>query len=162
MQTNGTARSAQTLQLVYYHQYVAVVSYSIVVGGGNISPTFTYTSFGAHAESRASPASRQTCGSTRASSYSMTNPLAGSGASERWMHRRTNSKGRLRHAEPDADVLPSVPGHVGYSIVGGGEFIASGFTGPPVFRAAEFGNPVSLPLSSPPSSDGSTQVRAIT
>jgi hypothetical protein len=81
--TSGAATAGQTVAISYYHQYLEGFSFS-VSGGGTAyeSPSVQYTSFGA-------PASNTTSGVAQGwadagTSYSLTNPLVGSSAAERW------------------------------------------------------------------------------
>jgi Divergent InlB B-repeat domain len=78
--TTGTAISPQTINLVFYHQYLVIFNFNIIGGGtGNSPPTITCQQFGR----QITPAvGAQTW--TDAAPYSFSNPLAGSSSSERW------------------------------------------------------------------------------
>jgi len=78
--TTGTAISPQTINLVFYHQYLVIFNFNIIGGGtGNSPPAITCQQFGR----QITPAvGAQTW--TDAAPYSFSNPLAGSSSSERW------------------------------------------------------------------------------
>jgi hypothetical protein len=78
--TTGTAISPQTINLVFYHQYLVTFNFSIIGGGtGNSPPSVTCQQFG----SQITPTmGTQTWAD--AAPYSFSNPLTGSSSSERW------------------------------------------------------------------------------
>jgi hypothetical protein len=80
----GLASSAQSEAITYYHQYLEAVNYSVLGGGsGYTPPLLEGQQFGASAvvPLGSSPATVWLDSQT---AYSGTNPLPGSGASERW------------------------------------------------------------------------------
>jgi Thermopsin len=81
---NGSSSSAGPESITYYHQYLETVSYSVGGGGSGYSaPALSGQEFGAAVSLPVgtSPASYWLDAATV---YSATNPLAGSGSSERW------------------------------------------------------------------------------
>lgn len=86
--TSGTALRSESLSLAYYHQYLISVSYS-VDGGGTSSPTtFSYVLFGE--STSANTTGQQQNFWADDGPYSVTNPLVGSTATERWYARAGN------------------------------------------------------------------------
>lgn len=81
--TSGTVSSTASYSFVYYNQFYVPVSYSIADGGsGYTAPTLTYYSFGT--QTQYTLTTTATSFWIDANSWSVTNPLAGSGTSERW------------------------------------------------------------------------------
>jgi hypothetical protein len=78
--TTGTAISPQTINLVFYHQYLVTFNFSIIGGGTGYSPpAITCQQFGSQITSTMGT---QTWAD--AAPYSFSNPLTGSSSSERW------------------------------------------------------------------------------
>lgn len=82
--TSGIVTGPQTILFNYYHQFLETFSYAVVGGGSSYSaPTFTANRFG-------SPLARVLATTPTSewfdagSSWSVTNPLGGSTATERW------------------------------------------------------------------------------
>ena len=82
-QTSGVISSSDNIVAVYYHQYLLNVSYSLTGGGNPEVPTFTSAAFGSPVSQTLSTNS-QGLWVDNSASYSLTNPLAGSTAAERW------------------------------------------------------------------------------
>jgi hypothetical protein len=77
--TSGAATAGQTVALMYYHQFMVIFGYSVAAGGSAYAPpSIQFTSFGARMEGTQGWVDAGT-------SYSFTNPLDGSTASERWL-----------------------------------------------------------------------------
>ncbi len=81
--TTGTVASAQTIVFAYYHQYLQTLSYSVIGGGSPFAPTFTADHFGAPF-SQILTTTPTGYWFDNGASWSGTNPLSPSGASERW------------------------------------------------------------------------------
>ncbi len=82
--TSGIVTGPQTILFNYYHQFLETFRYAVVGGGSDLSaPTFTANQFG-------SPLARVLATTPTSewfdagSSWSVTNPLGGSTATERW------------------------------------------------------------------------------
>jgi len=133
---SGTASSYQTVQLSYYHQYLATFSYAISGGGGGSStPTVEYVQFGS---TKTSPFNVPLWADA-ASTYMVDSPLPGSTSTERWV-------------TPYETNQVSMPGTIGlryyhqfsfaasYSLVGGGS------PSPPTLTGTELGAPFSVSL----------------
>ena len=82
--TSGTVDSSNTISLLYYHQFRMTLSYSVVGGSsGSSPPSFTARQFGSSAsQGLTTTATGYWFDATY--SWSVTNPLGGSGATERW------------------------------------------------------------------------------
>lgn len=78
----GTLTGSQTLNFVYYHQYLISVSFSLIGGGTPTPPTFSYTSFGTGTS--ASLVTQQQNLWADSGPFAATNPLVGSTSTERW------------------------------------------------------------------------------
>jgi hypothetical protein len=77
--TSGAATAAQTVSLVYYHQFLVDFAFSVVGGGTAYSPpSASFTAF-------AAPAKGSQGWVDAGSAYNYTNPLAGSTPVERWL-----------------------------------------------------------------------------
>lgn len=87
--TSGTVSTQQSVSLVYYHQYSVGASYAIAGGGAPGLPALTYSSAGS-GQNLALSGNSQSVWADAGSSFSATNPLSGSGASERWFSVGTN------------------------------------------------------------------------
>ena len=82
--TTGTAASASTVSITYYHQYLETLSYSVAGGGSGYSaPSLSAQEFGAAVSLPlgSSPSSYWLDSDT---AYSATNPLGGSTSTARW------------------------------------------------------------------------------
>jgi len=82
---SGTITSSRTLTFTYYHQFLQTLSYAVVGGGSSYSaPTFAATRFGGSV-----PQTLSTSASgywfDSGSTWTLTNPLAGSTSSEQWI-----------------------------------------------------------------------------
>ncbi|MHB2035513.1 MAG: InlB B-repeat-containing protein [Nitrososphaerales archaeon] len=85
---SGSAISATTINLAYYHQFLVMFAYSVLGGGSSYAaPTATAVQFG----SKISIASGQKAWVDAGSPYSFTNPLAGSTKAERWEASNSSS-----------------------------------------------------------------------
>ena len=87
---SGTVSGSVTTAYVYYNQYSYTLSYSIIGGGSSTAPTLTATQFG----SSYTPTLTTTATAywlDNGQSWSVTNPLGGSGPSERWDSSQTIS-----------------------------------------------------------------------
>jgi hypothetical protein len=88
--TSGTVASSQTIAFLYYHQYLMTLSYSVSGGGSPSAPSFATNQFGSSA-----PQTLTTSATgywfDSGSSWSLTNPLGGSGPSERWQSSQPTS-----------------------------------------------------------------------
>jgi len=80
--TSGTATSSQSLEFVYYNQYMQTLSYSVLDSSIPPAPTFIANQFGARFDQVLSTAAIGYW-FDGGSSWSVTNPIAGS-AGERW------------------------------------------------------------------------------
>jgi len=79
--TGGVAKSAQTLQIVYYAQYEVSFGFSVLGGGSGFSPpSVNYTSFGSPMTALANG----TVWADAGSRYQFQSLLPGSAGSERW------------------------------------------------------------------------------
>jgi hypothetical protein len=68
----------------YYHQFNVTYEYTLLGGAGSSSaPTFSYTQYGSTATATAST-TPNTAWADNTGTWSFTNPLTGSGSSERW------------------------------------------------------------------------------
>ncbi len=86
---SGTVTTQQTVSLVYYHQYSVSAAYTVSGGGAPGIPALAYSSAGSGQSIQLAGAS-QSVWADAGSSFSATNPLSGSGASERWFSDGTN------------------------------------------------------------------------
>ena len=87
--TSGTVLTPQTLSFVYYHQYSVGASSTIAGGGSPGASLLTYTGFGS-SQSLQLSATLQSVWADAGTQYSATNPLSGSGTTERWFATGTN------------------------------------------------------------------------
>ncbi|MCS4540508.1 MAG: hypothetical protein HYU03_07455, partial [Thaumarchaeota archaeon] len=85
--TSGTALRSERVSLVYYHQYLVSVSYTVDGEGTPSPPTFSYELFG---KSTSANATSQQNFWADDGPYAVTNPLAGSIDTERWYARAGN------------------------------------------------------------------------
>jgi len=83
MASSGIATSPQTIALNYYHQYLVSISYAILGAGNPGPPSLSFSSFGS-GSLLALSGSSQSFWADAGSTYSSTNPLAGSTSTERW------------------------------------------------------------------------------
>ncbi|MCL4339702.1 MAG: hypothetical protein M1388_01070 [Thaumarchaeota archaeon] len=137
----GTATSAGTVDPAYYNQYYVPVSYSIVDGGtGYSAPTLTYYSFGT-----STPYTMTTTATSLwmdANSWSVTNPLTGSGSTERW---ETNAvvSGTISGTSPiDPAYYNQYYITLSYAVIGGG----TGYSAPTA-TGSEYGSSYSPTLT---------------
>jgi len=88
--TSGTSSAGGSASPVYYHQYSYTLSYSISGGGSPTAPALITVQFGsAYTPSLTGSATAYWLDSGQ--SWSVTNPLGGSGSSERWDSSQTAS-----------------------------------------------------------------------
>ncbi len=79
---SGTLAAPATITVVYYHQFSVTFGYTVLGGGsGYAAPTLATTQFGVSASVGTSIAAWIDAGA----SYAFTNPLSGSGSTERWI-----------------------------------------------------------------------------
>jgi hypothetical protein len=89
--TSGTISSSQTIAYTYYNQYSFTLNYSVSGGGsGYSSPTLTAVQFGSSYTPTLSTTGTQYW-LDNGQSWSITNPLSGSGSSQRWQTTQTVS-----------------------------------------------------------------------
>jgi hypothetical protein len=81
--TSGMISSSGNINVEYYHQYLTTASYSVIDGGTPGAPTFTATAFGSDL-TQTLTTQRQDLWVDSSASYSITNLLSGSTATERW------------------------------------------------------------------------------
>jgi hypothetical protein len=123
-QTNGTATTAQAIELTYYHQYQAGVRYSLS-GAAAPAPNFAFTAFGApqNASTSMQPTAFWVDAGTQ---YGMTNPLRGSNSQERWVTGDTVNG----TATSSFSLMPTYQQQylvsVRYSTIGGGNITSGG------------------------------------
>jgi Divergent InlB B-repeat domain len=140
--TAGVVGSAQTINFAYYHQDFVTFAISVQGGGSGYSPPeVSYLVFGASSTTPSGVGVWADAGS----SYSFSNPLPGSQASERW------------YAGPSANGLVTLAGTisvayyhqfaitVSYQVEGGGS------PSPPTVSGTYLGQVQSNPLSGTPS-----------
>jgi hypothetical protein len=135
--TSGAATGGATISLAYYHQYFVTFGYS-VIGGGTvyIPPSEQFQESG-----------NQTTGSQgwadAGSSYSFTNPLAGSTAGERWFSQEAT--GAVTSAGPiNATYYRQYTLTLSFTVSGGGSYDS------PLLSSTSFAAPASAQLSAAP------------
>jgi hypothetical protein len=82
--TSGTVTGAITIAPAYYHQYLVVFQYTVSGGGSLTAPTSYYTQFGGALTKSAAANTSVSDWVDAGAAVSYTNPLGGSGVSERW------------------------------------------------------------------------------
>jgi uncharacterized repeat protein (TIGR02543 family) len=82
--TSGTVTGAITIAPAYYHQYLVVFQYTVSGGGSPTAPTSYYTQFGGALTKSAATNTSVSDWVDAGTAVSYTNPLGGSGVSERW------------------------------------------------------------------------------
>ena len=87
--TSGTVTSEVSVSLIYYHQYSLSASYTVAGGGSPGQPALAFASLGGGQTIPMSGTS-QSVWADAGSSFTATNPLSGSGASERWFSPGSN------------------------------------------------------------------------
>lgn len=141
--TSGTVSGSAALAPAFYHQYSATLSYSVLGGGGPTAPTLTSTEFGA-AYAPAITTSPTVYWLDSSTSWSLTNPLGGSGSTERW---ETNS-GTSGTVSGPSTQAPSYYHQslytLSYLLVGGGTPAA------PLLTSTQFGAQYAPPLTNSP------------
>ncbi len=120
----GTIAGAATVTDTYYHQFSVTFSYTVLGGGsGYTAPTVATTQFGAGASVATGAATWIDAGA----SYSFTNPLSGSGTTQRWIS--PSAGGTLTAAGTlTASYYHQFLVNFSFTVVGGG----SGFSAPAV------------------------------
>ena len=117
--TSGVAGADQTIKIVYYHQYLEEISYTILGGGANFeSPELTFINYG-RPNSVILGTSSLGIWVDVGTQWNATNILAGSGTLQRWV---SNSSSGLFSAQENL-ILPYYHENlvaVGYSVIGGG------------------------------------------
>ncbi len=78
----GSISSEPTIRIQYYHQVMMTVSYSVLGGGSPSAPTFSYFYVGAGSSIGLTGNPKSVWLDTN--NYSVTDPLVGSGSTERW------------------------------------------------------------------------------
>jgi len=125
---SGTIAGSATITVAYYHQFSVTFGYAVLGGGsGYATPTVATTQFGVGVSVPTATATWIDAGAA----YSFTNPLGGSGTTQRWIS--PSASGTVSAAA----TLTASYHHqflVGFSftVVGGG----SGFTAPAVSYAS--------------------------
>jgi hypothetical protein len=137
--TNGTSSSPGAVDVTYYHQYPATVSYSLN-GAAAPGPEFSYVSGGAAADVKLTLGTAAEVWADAGTQYSLTNPIAASNSQERW-EAVNDVNGTISGA---AQIAPTYFQqylvNAGYSVVGGGN------PGGPRFNGTSFGQPFSTTL----------------
>ncbi len=83
--TSALTAGGNTYPKLYYHQYLITFQYSVSGGGSPTAPAVTYTQFGISGNTvNATTTGGSGVWVDAASTYTYTNPLLGSGSSERW------------------------------------------------------------------------------
>jgi hypothetical protein len=117
--TSGAASADQTIKIVYYHQYLESISFTVLGGGSNFgSPELTFANNGR-------PNSILLAGSVlgiwvdAGTAWNVTNPLPGSGSLQRWVGNVSrglfNSQQNLTLPYFHENLVA-----VSYSVIGGG------------------------------------------
>jgi len=134
---SGTATSAQTISMVYYHQFNVPFNYAVNdQSSGYFSPTFSYIQF--------SSSSSATSGSIvwvdANSAYSYQVQLTGSSQNERWL---TNAPSGTVASSAGITIsyYHQYLENVSYTVFGGGT------PGAPTFTSTSLGSPTSITLS---------------
>ena len=91
---SGTVSAASTINPTYYHQYAITASYSVSGEGSPTAPTITSTLFG-KADSFSVAISPTTYWLDEGASWTLTNPLSGSSAGERWFTNQSSVSGTV-------------------------------------------------------------------
>jgi hypothetical protein len=119
-QTAGTATGSQTLNLVYYHQFLVTIEYTLAGRGSPPSPLLSSLAFGSSFMTQASATSPTGVWVDSGALYTITNPLSGSTSTERWQAGGSTS-GTI---SSPTSVFPTYYHQFGYaasySLVGGG------------------------------------------
>ncbi len=140
-QASGTVSSAQTIVFVYFHQFLDAFAYFIVSGGSPTAPTLTYTSLGSSSAATLS-ATSTSFWTDAGSAWSMTNPLVGSSATERWLsNSASGSVSSTTIQSVTVTYNHQFRWTLSYSVNGGGAPTA------PTFTANQFGTPFSQILT---------------
>ncbi|MGA1974842.1 MAG: hypothetical protein ABSG92_04335 [Conexivisphaerales archaeon] len=136
----GVVGSSASFFATYYHQYALTYSYGISGGGSPTAPTLTATQFGSgYTPTLTSSATAYWTDSGQ--SWSVTDPLSGSGTSETWDTAQTTS-GTVSGATTTAfTYYHQYYETVSYSISGGGSPSA------PSFSYYQFGSPQSVTVT---------------
>jgi hypothetical protein len=135
----GTATSAQTISLVYYHQYSVLFAFSVLDGGSGYSPpTVTFTQFGIKQTSQLAKLWADAGGS-----YSYPPQLPGSTSDERWSSQ-SNSGVVSSTATVNGSYYHQYQISFSYSTTGGGS------PTPPTLISTQFGSAFSVGLTTAP------------
>jgi hypothetical protein len=140
---NGTIIGAQTLDVMYYHQFSVNFTYTVVGGGSPASPSVGFTQYDSSASvnALASPGAQAWVDS--GSAYSYANPLSGSTSTERW-----DTDSAMGSISATGNMNPSFYHQfeqtISYSVVGGGTPTA------PAFTSNQFGTSFSQTLTTSP------------
>ena len=135
----GTVSSSAALSPTYYHQYAFTAPYSVSGGGSPSPPVLTASSFGSTLTATLS-SSPQSLWLDAGASFSLTNPLGGSGATERWY--TASATGKVASAVSSLVYFHQYLVSAGYSVVGGGSPSA------PTLNSTALGASTSIALSS--------------
>jgi hypothetical protein len=95
---SGTLRFAGTLAFTYYHQYLVNFGFAVEGGGNYTAPSITIGQFGYQVVANSGHSAGPEFWADAGSSYSYTNPLDGSSASERWV--APSASGIVTSADP--------------------------------------------------------------
>jgi sugar lactone lactonase YvrE len=115
--TTCTVTSAAPVSIAFYHQYSFTATYTVSGGGSPTAPTLTSTSLGSPTTTLLS-AGGQAVWLDSGASFSLTNPLGGSTASERWY--TSQATGKVSGAVATLVYYHQYLATASYSIVGGG------------------------------------------
>jgi hypothetical protein len=87
---SGKASGSKTIVFTFFHQYNQTVSYAVVGGGSPPAPSFTANQFGKRVAEKLASAAKGYWFDA-GSAWSVTNPLTGSSASQRWIASQSTS-----------------------------------------------------------------------
>jgi len=141
--TTGSVTSTASISITYYHQYSFTATYSVSGGGSPAAPTLTSTSLGSPTTMLLSSGG-QSVWLDAGASYSLTNPLSGSTASERWYTPRAT--GTVSGAVASLVYYHQYLATVSYSVIGGGT------PAPPTLSSTSSADASAVTLSNSPSS----------
>ncbi|MDG6968264.1 MAG: hypothetical protein JRN50_02260, partial [Nitrososphaerota archaeon] len=112
----------------YYNQYSFTFSYSVIDGGSPPPPTLSCTQFGsAYSPSLTGASTPYWCDASQA--WSVTNPLGGSGSTERWDSAQTTSGTASAAVTTAYAYYHQYLQTLSYSVIGGGSPTAPTATG---------------------------------
>jgi hypothetical protein len=146
--SKDVSSSTSVLESGYFHQYQVTLQYSIANSAGSSysDPTVTFSQFGVAATDIAKQASAPRDWIDAGSTVTYTNPLTGSGSTERWLVSGADSPAVVDASVSQSETLNPRYYHqfsttLSYSIVGDGTPTA------PLFTANQFGAPITQTLT---------------